>query len=71
MNKKQAKHLTLNEKKILVNVYKYIEKTMPTYPYKSELYNSTAEIMRVSAKTVHAVVRIFEKNKDVPKPKVI
>ncbi|CAH2083377.1 unnamed protein product [Euphydryas editha] len=63
-----SSHLTENEKTIAINVYKYINKTMVSYPYKTEIIKRTAEIIGTSEKTIQRVIN-EQKNPRPPSAK--
>lgn len=72
--RKKPKHMpaqmTENEKKIAINVYKYVEKNTSTYPYKKDILQIVSEIMGTSESTIDNLIRFYEKTKTTPKSKV-
>lgn len=68
--KKRPKHsrLTRNEKTIAVNVFKYVERTMTTYPYKTEIVKATAEVMGTSQRTIVNLLREYKTSGKVSSP---
>lgn len=68
MRKRVSSHLTDNEKIIAINVYKYVYKTMVSYPYKTEVVKTTAEIVGASAKTIQRIINEQKKLRSKKKP---
>lgn len=68
--KKRPKHtqLTENEKTIAINVYKYVERSMPTYPYKEEVLRTTATIMGVSRSTIIRIINEYKTTGELSSP---
>ncbi|XP_049883814.1 uncharacterized protein LOC126379181 [Pectinophora gossypiella] len=55
--RKRSQNLTANEKLIALNVHAYVEKSMSTYPFKREVDEITADIMRTSTRTIRNIIK--------------
>lgn len=52
--------MSSNEKMIAINIYKYIEKSSGTYPIKTEILQTTAQVMGTSAKTISRILNEYK-----------
>lgn len=68
--KRTPVQMTENEKKIAINVYNYVEKTLPSYPHKKDVLPIVSEIMGVSGHTIDNLIKFYEKTGTIKQPTV-